>query len=159
MYQSYDNTTSNGAYLTTQADRSEIYVLKNDTYQCTMRAEGGYSFIKAQGGIATQFSQMYSDSSSATVYAQGSASVLSKLGATSTTSDLEVYNAFGGIYAKTEAANAYLRVQNSNSTKQISLSITDFGTTAATTVKLREFSICVNGETKKCLILASEFYV
>jgi len=159
MYQSYDNTTSNGAYLTTQADRSEIYVLKNDTFQCTMRAEGASSFIKAQGGIASQFSQMYSDGSSATVYAQGSASVKSRLGATSTTSDLQVYNAFGGIYATTEAENAYLRVQNSSSSKQISLSIADFGTTAATTVKLREFSICANGETKKCLILASEFYV
>jgi hypothetical protein len=102
---------------------------------------------------------MYTDSSSAIVYAQGAATVLSRLGATSTTSDLQVYNAFGGVYAATTASNAYLRVQNAASSKQISLSMTDFGTTAATEVKLREFSICVNGETKKCLILASEFYV
>jgi len=243
MWQSYDGTSNNGTYLTTQQDRSEVYVLKNDTYGCTIRAEPALAFIKTQGatdtrfsqmytdsssalvyaqgaaavlsrlgatsttsdlqvynsfggaygaanvanaylrvqnaadtrsnemvvnattayskvigGTSTIFSQMYTDSSSALVYAQGAAAVLSRLGATSTTSDLQVYNAFGGIYAATEASNAYLRVQKVDNSKAISLSITDFGTTAATTVRLREFSICVNGETKKCLILASEYY-
>ena len=146
----YPNFSSfGGAYKNAEANfKAQGYA---DANLSTLEAK--YSDIK---------SILYTTTSSTSITSEYSSSIKARMGANSTFSDFYITSSSNNISLKADT-NSNLVLQNiayggtGPASKSITLSIADI-TPATAVVKLREFSICVNGETKKCMILASDYY-
>jgi hypothetical protein len=145
------------------ANQSDFRTFKlATTYQSLLTTTNAYSAVYAYGGASTIRSSLYSDGSSTAITSEYSSSIKSRMGANATFSDFYATSTTNNI-SITAGANSILTLQNiaygtaGPASKSITLSIADIIPTTAI-VKLREFTICVNGENKKCMILASDFY-
>ena len=151
-----------GRVLPTYAELTTKYGATTNVFENNLTTASNYTSITAYGGSSPIKSSFYSDSSSTAITAEYSSTIKSRMGATSTYSDFYTTSSTNHIRLKTDS-NSALTLENiayggtGPASKSISLSIADITPTSAI-IKLREFSICVNGETKKCLILASDFY-
>jgi hypothetical protein len=131
-------------------------------YESRLYTNATSSAVYAFGGASTIKSSLYSESTSTAITAEYSSTIKARMGANSTYSDFYTTSSTNSVLINA-STNSSLTVQNLSATsagpasKSITMSIADI-VPATAVVKLREFSICVNGETKKCMILASDYY-
>ena len=131
-------------------------------YESRLYTNATSSAVYAFGGSSSIKSSLYSEAATTSITAEYSSAIKARMGANSSYSDFYITSSTNNIRLKTDT-NSDLTLENIGyngtgpASKSISLSIADI-TPASAIIKLREFSICVNGETKKCMILASDFY-
>jgi hypothetical protein len=160
----YATSTSYEARGTVFSSSAEFRTYKYGgvNYESRLYTDASSSAVYAFGGASTIKSSLYSESTSTAITAEYSSTIKARMGANSTYSDFYTTSSTNSVLINA-STNSSLTVQNLSATsagpasKSITMSIADI-VPATAVVKLREFSICVNGETKKCMILASDYY-
>jgi len=136
------------------------YKNTEDNFKAQGYADAVLSTLEAKYGNIKSI--LYTTTTSTSITSEYSSNIKARMGANQNYSDFYITSSTNNIRLKADA-NSALILENiayngtGPASKSINLSIADI-TPASAIIKLREFSICVNGETKKCMILASDYY-